>query len=406
MRKNNTIIFILSVLVLGLTFPEANAIPAFARKYQMSCTTCHAPAFPYLKAFGDEFAGDGFRMKDTEAPRYFVNTGDDKLSLIRDFPLAIRLEGHMTYSDQHSENFEFGFPWGVKLLSGGEISKKLSYYFYFYMSEQGEIAGIEDAFLYYNDLLGTGINITAGQFQLCDPLYKRELRLTLEDYVIYTQKPGTSDISLKYDRGIIVDYELPTGTGIVGMVVNGNGIGEAGEHFMFDKDKYKNYFVKASQTITDYIDIGLFGYFGKENILNPGGEEIFPEDSLTNSVLFWGPNLTFNYEDKFILNAQYANRVDSKVYISNVEGPVFMDNALTHGGFLEIIYSPRGDLSNWYITLLGNWIESDIDAFDYQSATFHVGYMLRRNVRLVGEYTRQFAHEGYNKASVGFIGAF
>jgi len=399
MKRYSTLITLISLAIMLAFLSEVRAIPAFARKYQMSCTTCHAPAFPYLKAFGDEFAGDGFRMKDTEAPRYFVNTGDDKLSLIRDFPLAVRLEGHVTYNNEQTDAFEFGFPWAVKLMSGGEISKKLSYYFYFYMSEQGEIAGIEDAFLYYNDLFGSGINITAGQFQLCDPLYKRELRLPLEDYVIYTLKPGTSDISLKYDRGIILDYGLPTGTDFVGMVVNGNGIGETGNNFMFDKDKYKNYFIKGSQAITKYIDIGIFGYFGKENISDAG-------DSLTNSVVFWGPNLTFNFEDKFIINAQYASRMDSKVYLHDGEMPMFMEDAQTQGGFLEIIYSPRGDLSNWYLTLLGNWVESDIDELDYQSATFHIGYLLRRNVRLVGEYTQQFANKEYGKASVGFVAAF
>ncbi|HSG67793.1 MAG TPA: hypothetical protein VK994_03740 [Bacteroidales bacterium] len=398
MKKSNTIAAFLTLILMFITITDMNAIPAFARKYQMSCTTCHAPAFPYLKAFGDEFAGDGFRMKDTEAPRYFVNTGDEKLSLIRDFPIAIRLEGHMTYDNQNSDAFEFGLPWGVKLLSGGEISKKLSYYFYFYMSEMGEIAGIEDAFLTYSDLFGSGINISAGQFQVCDPLYKRELRLTLEDYVIYTLKPGNSDISLKYDRGIILDYGLPTGTDFVGMIVNGNGISEAGDNFMFDKDKYKNYFIKGGQDIGKMFNIGLFGYFGKENISDAG-------DSLTNSVAFWGPNLTFNHQDKFIVNVQYARRSDSRV-LMHEEDMIIMEDAMTHGGFVEFIFSPKGDMSNWYLTLLGNWIDSDLDELDYSSATFHAGYMLRRNVRLVGEYTQQFENHNFGKASVGFIAAF
>lgn len=398
MKNANVISPILSFVILLILIPDIHAIPAFARKYRMSCTVCHAPAFPSLKAYGDEFAGDGFRLKDQEAPRYYVNTGDERLSLIRDFPLAVRLEGHVTYDNQQSDAFEFGFPWGVKLLSGGEVSKNLSYYFYFFMSERGEVAGIEDAFLYYNDLLGSGVNITAGQFQVCDPLYKREVRLTLEDYRIYTLKPGASDISLKYDRGIIVDYGLPTGTGFVGMIVNGNGIAEAGDNFLFDKDKYKNYFIKGSQSIGEMFDLGLFGYFGKESISDAG-------DSLTNSVVFWGPNLTFNLDDKFVVNVQYARRTDSKVHLYG-EAPMFLEDALTHGGFVEFIFSPKGDLSNWYLTLLGNWIDSDLDILDYQSATVHLGYLLRRNVRLVGEYTRQFAREEYDKASIGFVAAF
>ena len=389
-----------AILALAIMMrDDANAIPAFARKYQMSCTVCHSPAMPRIKAFGEEFAGMGFRMKDQEAPRYYMNTGDDRLSLLREVPLAIRLDGHITYGNQNSDGLEFGFPYGVKILSGGEVSKKLSYYFYFYMSEMGKVAGIEDAFLAYTDLLGTGINIAAGQFQVCDPLYKRELRLMLEDYVIYTLTPGTSSMSLKYDRGIMVDYEIEaTGTGLIGLVVNGNGIGKGGNEFLFDKDKYKNYFLKISQGIGKKLDVGLFGYYGKEVL------EEMPDPS-TNTMFFWGPNLTFNHDEKFIFNVQYARRTDSDVVIPD-ETRAVRGNVLTHGGFAEFIFAPKGDMSSWYLTLLGNWVDSDLDELDYSSVSLHAGYLIRRNVRLVAEYTRQFSNNAYGKASLGFVAAF
>lgn len=390
---------LIMMIILISTSDKALAIPAFARKYQMSCTVCHSPAMPRIKAFGEEFAGLGFRMKDTEAPRYYVNTGDDKLSLLRDVPLAIRMEGHLTYGNEESEALEFGFPWGLKLLSGGEISKKLSYYFYFYLSEQGQVAGVEDAFLTYTDLFGTGINISAGQFQVCDPLYKRELRLMLEDYVIYTLTPGTSSMSLKYDRGIILDYGIEaTGTGFVAEIVNGNGIGNGGNQFLFDKDKYKNYFLKVSQAIGKKVDVGLFGYYGKEAL-----EETSP--GMTNTLLFWGPNVTLNLDEKYIFNVQYARRTDSDVVIPG-ETMMLSEDVLTHGGFAEFIFAPKGDMSNWYFTLLGNWVDSDLDELDYSSLSLHAGYMVRRNIRLVAEYTRQFSNEAYGKASLGFIAAF
>ncbi len=387
------------IFIIVITNEKAAAIPAFARKYQMSCTVCHSPAMPRIKAFGEDFAGSGFRMKDTEAPRYFVNTGDDKLSLLREVPLAIRMEGHITYGNENAEGLEFGFPWGLKLLSGGEISKKLSYYFYFYLSEQGHVAGIEDAFLTYSDLFGSGINISAGQFQVCDPLYKRELRLMLEDYVIYTLKPGNSSMSLKYDRGIILDYGIEaTGTGFVAEIVNGNGIEEGGNYFLFDKDKYKNYFLKISQAIGKRFDVGLFGYYGKEVLDDTEG--------MTNDMFFWGPNLTFNLDEKFILNVQYARRTDSDVLLEGGELQVVREDVLTHGGFAEVIFAPKGDMSNYYFTLLGNWVDSDLDELDYSSVSLHAGYMLRRNIRLVGEYTRQFSNDPYGKASLGIVAAF
>ena len=88
-------------MILCLFFSASNeciAIPAFARKYQISCQVCHSPAMPRLKAFGDEFAGNGFRLTEYESPRYFIQTGDDKLSLFRELPLAIRMDGFASYN--------------------------------------------------------------------------------------------------------------------------------------------------------------------------------------------------------------------------------------------------------------------------------------------------------------------
>ena len=84
-------------------------------------------------------------------------------------------------------------------------------------------------FLMYHDLAGSGINFYLGQFSVSDPLFKGELRFTLEPYKIYGTKPGNSVADLKYDRGIILEKDLPTGTTLVGEIVNGSGIGEAGE---------------------------------------------------------------------------------------------------------------------------------------------------------------------------------
>ncbi len=385
-------------IIAGPLLDELNAIPSFARKYQISCQVCHSPATPRLKAFGDDFAGAGFRMTEYDAPRYFVPVGDDKLSLIRDFPIAVRLDGHITYNNENNGTPDFGMPYALKLMSGGELSEKLSYYFYFYMNERGEVAGIEDAFLMFSDLLGTGVNLYLGQFQASDPLFKRELRLTLEDYKIYTVYPGNSSIGLKYDRGILLEYGLPTGTDIIAEVLNGNGIPQAGEGHIFDRDKYKSYMVKLNQSIGDFLSIGFFGYMGKEVL----SDAIGPPD---NAVTMYGPDLALNLSEKLIVNMQYLRRTDSQTMLYT-DPMTSVDNVLTHGGFAEIIYAPMGDRSNWYLTGLGNWVESDIDGLDYMSATLHAGYLLRRNVRLVTEYTRIFGNDNYGRASVGFVSAF
>ncbi|MDF1559851.1 MAG: hypothetical protein P1P83_06555 [Bacteroidales bacterium] len=392
------IIILTAMVLLIIPIRKADAIPAFARKYQISCQVCHSPAMPVLKAFGDEYAGAGFRMTEYESPRYFINTGDDRLSLFREFPLAVRIDGFATVNFNNEGTADFGAPFVVKILSGGELSDKLSYYFYFLMNERGHIAGLEDAFLMYADAFNTGINFYVGQFQSSDPLFKGELRLTLEPYKIYGVKPDNSSVDLKYDRGIMFDKGFPSGTTIVGEILNGSGLGEAGEGYLFDKDKYKNYMIRIKQDIGKSVSVGLFGYTGKEVI---DDNAVGP---YVSEMKMYGPDVAIDIDGKLLINMQYLWRTDSDIW--DAGGEVHLADVKTHGGFAEIIYAPKGDMSKYYFTGLVNLVESQIDQFDYQSATLHFGYLLRRNVRAVAEGTYIFSGTPYAKASLGFVSAF
>ena len=73
------------------------------------------------------------------------------MSLIRDIPVALRIEGYASFNNCHSKSLDFSSPFLVKLLSGGAIARNISYYLYFFFSERGKVAGLEDAFMMFND---------------------------------------------------------------------------------------------------------------------------------------------------------------------------------------------------------------------------------------------------------------
>lgn len=389
--KKFTLLFSLLLFVLVLV-SESNAIPAFARKYSMSCQTCHSP-FPRLKAYGDEFAGNGFQLSDKEAPRYFVETGDDQLSLIRDFPLALRIDGFMTLNNKQSDKFDFTAPYLVKLMSGGSITKDIAYYLYFFFSERGKVAGLEDAFIMFNNLFNIDLDLYIGQFQVSDPLFKGELRTTYENYLVYRMKPGSfSKIDLTYDRGAMLTLALETGTDIIFEVTNGNGIDETNQFRIYDEDKYKSLAGRVSQNIGEFARIGGFVYSGQEEITAA------PGIMFDNKVTFWGPDLTLSYGDMLELNLQYLERKDSDPMGFNTEYK-------TKGAMGELIFTPDGDNSKWYATALFNWVESDYVPANSKIATGHFGYVLRRNLRLTAEYSYNLTLK-YNQFAVGFSTAF
>jgi hypothetical protein len=244
--------------------------------------------------------------------------------------------------------------------------------------------------------VGTGVNFSIGQFQVCDPMYKRELRLTLEDAGILTVAPGNSTAVLTYDRGIMFDYEIPKlKTQFVAEILNGSGIGSAGEKLLFDKDKYKNVMGRVSQPIDKNREIGFFGYSGKERIRET-------PDLVNNKIIMFGPSLNLSFNEKLMVNLHYMKRIDSEVYVEADD--IIVQDVLTQGGFAEVIFTPKGDISKGYLTSLLNWVDSDLPELDYESATIHAGYIFRRNVRLFSEYT--IFSGGAGRLSLGFVSAF
>jgi hypothetical protein len=402
MRSLILIVSLFCLLVVGLVPDDAGAIPAFARRHKLSCNTCHDP-FPRLKPFGEEFAGNGFWLPEDDSDRDYVNTGDETLRLNRTFPIAARMDLWLQWEQDADVETDLQTPWGLKLLSGGLLAPNVGYYFYFYMDERGEVAGVEDAYVHFNDVFGQPIDIMVGQFQTSDPLMKRELRLTYEDYEIYKVHVGDSETNLTYDRGIVVPATIEaTGTDLVAMVVNGNGKPEAVNHD-FDRDKFKNYGARIMQAVGEIGGIGGFGYWGKEN-LSDGAT------MLENEVTYYGVDVNFDVGGYAAFTGQWLMREDSSPLLAD---PMLAD-VETDGLVAELIISPNQDRSTHYFTLLYNKIDSDLDAYDYESYTAGVTYMMARNLRLNGEYTL-LATDGdpqvtgiddTSRVSLGVIGAF
>lgn len=385
-RKLLTLALALAAGALALLPEEAGAIPAFARRYQFSCTTCHAP-FPRLKPFGEEFAARGFRLADPsqEPPRAEYDVGDPLLHLVRDLPLAMRLEGYGSWRDEEvGSDTTFETPWVFKILSGGPISERVSYYLY-YILEKNESGLLEDAWVQVNGLFGSGVDLQFGQFQVCDPLFKRELRLERTDYLIYKTKVGASSVDLTYERGILLASALPGQVDVALQVVNGNGI-PSGE---FDNDDNKNVALRLARG-WERFRIGAFGYFGKEE----------DEAGVSNETTYWGPDVVVR-GGPFELNLQYLHREDDDPFF---EGGKPGDRE-TDGGFAELHYFPLGPDGRWVLSGLYNRVKSDDLAAEVEDVAVTVNYLLARNVRVLVEAGRDLDLDR-SRVSVGLVTAF
>jgi hypothetical protein len=384
-----------TLLAFTVTPAVAEHIPAFARRYGVSCALCHNPV-PALTPFGEQFAANGNRMAPGEEPADTIGTGDDLLALSRNVPLAVRLDAYVQSYANGRAVTDFQTPYSLKLLSGGSLSKSLSYYFYAFLFERGEVGGVEDAYLYANDVGGAPVDVLVGQFQVSDPMFKRELRLSFEDYAVYRARLGEVPSDLTYDRGVLATADV-AGFALSGQVVNGNGRGAAGGDRHFDSDAGKTFVLHATRDITTGLRLGAFGYAGRTT-----------SEAVNDVTHMLGADATISH-GPFELNLQYLHRSDSRPFYVAEDSSASLD-----GGFAELLVRPAG--SRWHGFALYNLIDADRPVLSvrlggpalvkrYETVSGGVGYLLRRNLRLTGEMTYDISQEEA-RWTLGAVSAF
>ena len=310
---------LLAVLLCSAALQPAWAMPEFARRYNMSCAACHA-AYPRLNKFGEDFAANNMRLphwKDST-----VKTGDSRLALPAYPPLAVRAQAYVQAREgksidpitgaTDSATTDFQSPYLVKLLSSAPLSDNITYYFYAIMAEKGANGEtlVEDAWFRHADVLGTGIGMQLGQFQLSDLMFPREVRLNFQDFMPYRMA------GITYDRGLLLDRDVGPLELALG-VSNGNGIeenlninspGYRRPDKMFDNDSSKNLFGRIGTDIGP-VSAGLFGLSGEQKSVAIGnaGTESGGRDTDKRVV---GLDLSGDVGGKTYWYAQYLWNLD------------------------------------------------------------------------------------------------
>lgn len=179
------------LLAMGMAWAArpAFAIPAFARKYETSCHTCHT-AYPKLNPFGVAFRLRGYRMPgETEdmVKEEPVSMGADAnkrmfpkslwpSSIPRTVPLSVDTQSavvteHDAESGETITN-DFKFPEGLNLLAGGTFGDLISFFAEVEIELEDEEegteveVGVEHAEMHFNGPWGTGskLNVKVGRF--------------------------------------------------------------------------------------------------------------------------------------------------------------------------------------------------------------------------------------------------
>jgi hypothetical protein len=387
-------------LFLQVILPNtSDAMPVFARKYNMSCVACHS-AYPRLNSFGEHFRDSNMKLPNWREDT--VKTGDERLALPSSAPFAIRAQAYVqarkgksidpVSGDTEQASSDFQSPYLIKLLSSAPLSEHITYYFYGIFAEKGGNGEtiIEDAWFRHDDLFGSGVGMMLGQFQVSDLMFARETRLSFQDFMVYRMAGITYDRGVLFDRGF-GNFDIGLG------VVNGNGIeenlninspGYRRPDKMFDNNSDKSIFARISTDIGPAA-IGLFGLSGEQaNATGPAGLDDGNRDTDKRII---GVDLSGDIAGKSYWFAQFLwNRWDG-----------FLDRDKNYnwwGGFVGVDHIMN---DTWTLSALYNFADADdlsntdtiYEGIDINSLSLTASYYFMRNVKGIAEVNIDFLGE-------------
>lgn len=382
------------LLTAGLWAVPAQAMPEFARKYNLSCAACHS-AFPKLNQFGEHFAANNMKLDNWREGT--VDAGDERLALPDHVPLALRAQAYVQARDGKNidpvtgktltADTDFQAPYLIKLLSSAPLSENITYYFYGIFAEKGgngEVV-VEDAWFRHADLFDSQVGMLLGQFQISDLMFPREVRLPFQDYMVYRMA------GITYDRGVLFDRAFGPVDAALGLV-NGNGIddnfdvnspGYQRPDNMFDNDNAKTAFGRIGTDIGP-VSVGLFALSGEQKSVAVGNAG--QDDGLRDT-------------DKRIYGLDVSGMVGAKTYWyaqylhNSWDGFLDADPNRDYewsGAFLGVDHIPN---ERWAFSALYNYADAnDLDntdtiyeGIDINSLTLTASYYFMRNVKGITE---------------------
>ena len=213
-----TTLFVLGILIaIQASTPSASAIPAFARKYHTSCSTCHNN-WPELNDFGLAFKINGFKFpKDDEdflkEPPLMLGAQAQKESFPHSIypgelpilPISFRYSGYFNYNSAqppamtplvgYVPQTEMFQPNTFTIIAASSLGPSFEFWIDDDISTGGSGAagGLGDAYIKANDFIGhflhvprNDLNVRFGQFEIDLP-FTQARTINLSDYAIYDE---------------------------------------------------------------------------------------------------------------------------------------------------------------------------------------------------------------------------
>jgi predicted porin len=178
-----------TLAILGTTwFGSAQAVPAFAHKYEKNCSYCHT-AWPQLNAKGRKFKELGYRFKED------LKGNEKEPSYMEDFPLGAILVSR-PYDKKSNGDRELHGLHEMELFLAGAVNKQVSTFFEFEGEDENDWA-VEVGHAVVNYRVDDAVNL---QFSW-GPMFFADPYGTIVDHF----SPTISHYALVHNEGGVVN---------------------------------------------------------------------------------------------------------------------------------------------------------------------------------------------------------
>jgi hypothetical protein len=236
---------------------QAEAIPAFGRRYQVECHFCH-DIYPKLNLIGQRFKEHGFRMEREDS--------FDVARWVDTIPVSVRAQGtHLLVEDGDDQTFGF-----FKGISAGHLGERFSYWIddgVLVQEGDDRVAHSkpDNVWLRYEVVLGGKLYARAGRLELDLP-FTQTRTPHLFSYEIYAANTGFETDNIGgFQDGLEVGGDLPNDFRWSAAVVKGRNSEEA-EDLSDDAGGFDaNLYLRASKRVERHR-FGAFAYIGRNTL--------------------------------------------------------------------------------------------------------------------------------------------
>ena len=418
-HKDPAAVLVLLAVFICTAFDTALAIPVWARKYGVSCTTCHV-SIPKLNSFGQAFRFNGYRFpretKDLleEKPVPLGGKPQEKQwpanavwpgEIPGSFPLSIRTELDFNYSFSGDDSIVSHLPHEVYALSGGNLGESVSFFLEILLLEDGSFGGGRRIFLQFDSFIWDNklLNAKIGKFEIAAVPLSHIRRITsLNDNIVNSFQNGANPVTLNTHMGGVELWGIkdgPNGGGLyygAGIV---EGPPESGNH--------------SSSSPAEAVYARVSYKFGGLSLSGESGPVPQGGNWRDNHLRVGG----FFYSGRSTISDYIRSGVDLRLQVQDLD--LLLGMALGEDDFSESS-SPKMSFSVYYIEadyVFYPWVigavrldagfTPDDDAVgDIRSLLLNLSISIRPNIVIRTELLRELTTPGSTVGRVRFDFAF